>query len=94
MRFVGGKSFVQQGQMQAADGALYPLWVDRVRSSMTPLRVAFGSPDYFVLAADERVAQWLSISPALVLVIDGQAVQIVLDGDGESAPVATPDPVG
>jgi len=94
VRFVGGKSFVQQGQMQAADGALYPLWVDTAFDpSMTPRRIAFGSADYFALAADERVAQWLSISPALVLVIEGQAVQIiVLDGGSTPTPVATPAP--
>ena len=91
VRFVAGKSFAQQGEAQAADGTRYPFWVDTaLDAGMTPRQVVFGSADYFALAADERVAQWLSISPALVLVIDGEAVQIVLDGASDPVPAATP----
>ena len=91
VRFVAGKSFAQQGEAQAADGTRYPFWVDTaLDAGMTPRQVVFGSADYFALAADERVAQWLSLSPALVLVIDGQAVQIVLDGASDPVPAATP----
>lgn len=93
VRYMGGKSFVQQGYAQTADGAVYPLWVDTtLDAGMTPRRIVFGSAAYFDLAADARVAQWLSISPALVLVIDGQPVQIVLNGDSDLSPVATPAP--
>ncbi|MBI3960623.1 MAG: VWA domain-containing protein [Chloroflexi bacterium] len=95
VRFVAGKSFVQKGDVQAADGTLYSLWVDTaLDTGMTPRRVAFGSAEYFALAADAQVAQWLSLSPALVLVIDGQPVQIVLDGAGDPVPAvqSTPEP--
>ncbi len=87
VRYVAGKSFVQVGQVQAADDSLYPLWVDTaLTGEMTPRPIPFGSAAYFALAGDARVAQWLSLSPTLVVVIDGEAVQIVLDGAGDPIP--------
>ncbi len=95
VRYVAGKSFAQKGEVQAADGTLYPLWVDTaLTGEMTPRQIPFGSDEYFALAADAQVAQWLAVSPALVVVIDGEAVQIVLDGSGDSLPTATPGTSG
>ncbi len=91
VRYVAGKSFVRQGNVQAADGTLVELWVDTaLDESMTPRPIVFASPAYFVLAGDRQVAEWLSVSPALVLVIDGDAVQIVLDGGDDSSQPAQP----
>ncbi len=93
VRFVAGKSFAQKGEIQAADGTLYPLWVDTaLTGEMTPRSISFGSDEYFALASDARTAQWLAISPALVLVIDGEAVQIVLDGASDPAPAGSAVP--
>lgn len=97
MRFVASKSFVSKGEVQAADGAIYTLWVDTaLDDAMTPRPLVFGGEEYFALAQDRQVAQWLSLSPALVVVIDGEAVQVVpgeVDGTAASDPssVAQPD---
>ena len=94
VRYLAGKSFVQKGNAQAPDGALYPLWIDTaLAEGMPSRRVVFGSADYFALAQDERAAQWLSLSPALVVVIDGEAVQVVLEGSEQPAPAEEPSPV-
>jgi len=91
VRFVAGKSFVQKGQVQAADGTLIDLWVDTaLDEGMTPRPVAFASAEYFALAEEVQVARWLSLSPALVLVIDGAAVQIVPDDAGVTASPVQP----
>lgn len=93
VRYAGGKSFAQKGEVQAADGTAYPLWVDTALTvEMTPRPVSFGSDEYFALASNPQVAQWLAVSPALVVVIDGEAVQILLDNGGEPAPDATAVP--
>ncbi len=93
VRYAAGKSFAQKGEVQAADGSLHLLWVDTaLTAEMTPRPISFGSAEYFALAADDRVAQWLAVSPALVVVIDGEAVQIVLDNPSEPAPDATAAP--
>ncbi len=78
VRFVGGKTFVQRGWVEGADGAAIELWVDTAyEADSEPEIVAFGSEDYFNLAADDTVAQWLSVSPELILVLeDGSAVRI------------------
>lgn len=93
VRYAAGKSFAQKGEVQAADGSLHPLWVDTsLTAEMRPRPVSFSSAEYFALAADEQVAQWLALSPALVVVIDGEAVQIVLDNASEPAPDAVAAP--
>ena len=91
VRYAAGKSFAQKGEVQTADGVGYPLWVDTaLTAEMTPRPVSFGSDEYFALTSDARVAQWLALSPALVVVIGGEAVQIVLDSGSEPAATATP----
>ena len=77
LRFVAGKSFVQQGLVEGADGALLPLWVDTAYREEMPLEtVPFGSEAYFKLAARREVAEWLSVSPELILVVEGKALRI------------------
>ena len=87
-RYVGGKTFVQQGWTTTADGSTVPFWADVDYRSDMPLRwVVFGSDEYFALAADPDVAQWLALGPEIVFV-DGQgagAVRVTTDADGGGA---------
>ncbi len=77
IRYVAGKSFVQRGMVEGADGVLLPLWVDTSYQEEMPLEtVAFGSDAYFQLAARRNVGEWLSVSPELILVVDGKALRI------------------
>lgn len=93
VRYAAGKSFAQKGEVQAADGTRHPLWVDMaLTAEMTPRPISFGSAEYFALASNPQAAQWLAVSPALVVVIDGEAVQIVLDNADDPAPDATAAP--
>jgi Ca-activated chloride channel family protein len=78
VRFVAGKSFVQRGWVEGVEGQPMALWVDTGYSAESePEIVEFGSERYFALAQDDNVAQWLSISPELILVLDnGTQVRI------------------
>ncbi len=87
VRFVAGKTFIQQGRITGADGNPLALWVDSAyREEMTLIPIPFGSDAYFALAADPAMAAWLAISPELTLVWDGVAYRI------SSAPVSSPGP--
>ncbi|MCC9075324.1 VWA domain-containing protein [Litorilinea aerophila] len=78
VRFVNGKTFGRQGQVPGPDGEGLILWVDTAyEESMAVETVIFGSPRYFQLAEDPDMAQWLAISPELVVVVDaGHAIRI------------------
>ncbi len=70
VRFVGGKTFVQQGIVTAADGQPLALWVDTGFEATMPIEtVIFGSPRYFELAQQPTMARWLAISAELIVVI-------------------------
>jgi Ca-activated chloride channel homolog len=92
VRYLAGKSFVQQGWMTTADGENVPFWVDTLyEENMATRSLLFGSELYFSSAADATVAQWLSLSPEMILVIDGEAVRITTSEDaGFTSPLATP----
>lgn len=71
VRFVGGKTFVQRGWVEGAEGEPVALWVDTAYTAESePEVVPFGSDRYFELAQDDTVAQWLSVSPEMILVLD------------------------
>lgn len=94
VRYVAGKTFVQQGTMTGPDGASYPFWVDTLYAEgMAQETVIFGSDAYFDLAAQADVARWLSISPELLVVHDGKALHITLEADSQGAPVEPASPV-
>ena len=82
-RYVGGKTFVQQGWATTADGNVVPFWVDTGYQPEMPMRwVVFGDDAYFALAADPDAAQWLSLGSEMVFVDDqGGAVRITTDAD-------------
>ena len=96
VRFVAGKSFVQQGWITTADGDTVPFWVDTRYDESLPARtLTFGSDAYFSAAADPVTAQWLSLSPEMTIVIEGEAVRVTTYDDGSPAPtspLATPEP--
>ncbi len=81
VRYVAGNSFTQQGSIVTAAGETVPFWVDTLYdASATPRSVIFGSDAYFALVADPTVAQWLSLSPEMVVIVDGEALRITLEG--------------
>jgi len=84
-RYVGGRTFIQQGWATTADGSVVPFWVDTGYQPEMPMRwVAFGEDDYFALAADADVAQWLSLGPEIVFV-DGQGTAVRVTTDAAEA---------
>jgi Ca-activated chloride channel family protein len=94
VRYLAGKSFVQQGWATTAQGETVPFWVDTLYEETMPTRtLVFGSDAYFTSAADRSVAQWLSLSPEMIVVIDGNVIRITTHEDGGStSPLATPIP--
>ncbi|MCP4165550.1 MAG: VWA domain-containing protein [Chloroflexi bacterium] len=97
-RYVGGKSFSFQGMVTRPDGTASEFWVDHAYKTSMPVQpVLFGSEAYFELAAEPDVAQWLAISPELVLVIDDTAYRIssqetIADQPHTISPLPTPTP--
>ncbi len=99
VRFVNGKTFVQQGLIQAASGEAVGFWVDTVYTNAMPLEnVVFGSAQYFQLASDSDMAQWLAISPEMVIVeANGTALRITAQEGNHvdqlpTSPLLTPAP--
>jgi Ca-activated chloride channel family protein len=98
MRYVAGKTFVRQGSISAPSGETLGFWVDTTYTSEMGLQwVLFGSDAYFALAAEPGVAEWLSVSPELVVVLpDGRAVRITTSEEvagQHPEPSATATPV-
>ena len=72
VRYVGGKAFVQRGWVEGEGGVPVALWVDTAYDAETePEVVPFGSDRYFELAQDDLVAQWLSVSSEMIIVLAG-----------------------
>lgn len=94
VRYLAGKSFVQQGWVQGPAGRDVPFWVDTAYGEGLSLRtVQFAGEEYFTLIADPDVATWLSLSPEMVLVYQGEALRITSDStavDSENAPADVP----
>lgn len=78
VRYVGGKTFVRQSLIQTVEGQTVALWVDtRYTEGMAIETVTFGSARYFELAKQPQTAQWLAISPELIIVTaPGKALRI------------------
>ena len=93
VRTVGAKTFVWH------DDA----WTDTVfdAGKMTPVKIGFGSDDYFeLLAARPEWGRYFALGSRVVVVLDGTAYEVV-EGEGDpieistqAAPAATPGPVG
>jgi len=98
VRFVNGKSFTFQQMVTTPDGRNEELWVDNsYRESISPQTILFGSDEYFELAKDHDTAQWLAVSPEMLLVIDENAYRITSDAELNhdatlKAPTSTPPP--
>lgn len=95
VRYAGGRAFVQQGWVAAADGTQYPFWVDTQYNDPVALTtVTFGSDEYFALAEDPALAEMLALSPEMVIVQpDGSGLRITTVGsDDQGEPAATPAP--
>lgn len=78
VRYVNGKTFVRQAQVEGVDGRLYDLWVDTTYSEKMKVEtVLFGSTRYFALLRQPEMAAWLAISPELVIVVGpNEAVRV------------------
>lgn len=84
IQYSGAKTFVLQ------DG----VWMDTTYDpeKMTPVKVAFLSPDYFRLAkSSPEIGSALALGERMVIVVDGQAIEIV--AEGTDAPILELKPV-
>jgi Ca-activated chloride channel family protein len=58
-----------RSHLASADGVTRPLWVDTAYDDAMDLTtVEFGSDAYFALFDNPDLAQWLAISPELIVV--------------------------
>jgi Ca-activated chloride channel family protein len=97
--FVAGKTFVQQGWVSGDDGISLPLWVDTAYTQeMSLMWVEFASDEYFALAAQPNMAEWLAVGQEIVIVVtDTQAIRVTTnreemsrEGNTPLSPLATP----
>ncbi len=80
VRYMNGKTFTFQQFVTTPDGRTEELWVDNsYQESISPKVILFGSDEYFELAESHDAAQWLAISPELVLVIEETTYRITSD---------------
>lgn len=98
-QFVSGKTFVQQGWVSGPDGTSLPFWVDTAyKKEMRLLWVEFGSDNYFALAQQPNMAEWLAVGHEIVIVVsDTEAIRVTTDakamnqpGNEPLSPLATP----
>jgi Ca-activated chloride channel homolog len=85
VRMVGARTFVYSNDA----------WVDTAfdSGSMQTQQVAFLSPDYFALANSRQdVGAALALDERVIVVVDGQAYEIVSEGD-RTDPIELPAPV-
>jgi len=78
MRYVAGRSFALRAYISADDGSHAELWVDtQYDEAMALTTIEFGSDAYFDLLDEPDMAQWLAISPELIVVTgDASAMRI------------------
>jgi hypothetical protein len=96
VRYVAGKSFNQQGSVTTAEGTVVPFWVDTRYDAAMPVRtIPFGSAQYFALAVDPQVAQWLSLSPEMMLVLNNEVIRVTVQAGeaGDNMPLPSPSTV-
>jgi Ca-activated chloride channel family protein len=69
LRYIAGRTFMLRSHLASADGVTRPLWVDTAYDDAMDLTtVEFGSDAYFALFDNPDLAQWLAISPELIVV--------------------------
>lgn len=69
IRFVAGRSFIMQSLVEAPDGQVLALWVDRAFTpDMPTTTIEFGSDAYFALLDEPGMAEWLTLSPEIIVV--------------------------
>lgn len=69
IRFVAGRSFIMQSLVEAPDGQVLELWVDRTFTpDMPTTTIEFGSDAYFALLDEPGMAEWLALSPEMIVV--------------------------
>ena len=91
VRYVDGKTFTFQQHVTTPDGRTEELWVDNsYQETIRPHVILFGSDEYFELAERSNAAQWLAVSPELVLVIEETAYRITTNP--ELSQNAVPEP--
>jgi Ca-activated chloride channel family protein len=86
VKVVGGKTFLLR------EGT----WIDTTfdPDRMMPLKVGFLSDDYFALVGVRpEWGKYLAVGERVLVVLDGQAYQVVAEGDGERIEIPTPPPI-
>ncbi|MCB0022607.1 MAG: hypothetical protein KDD91_06200, partial [Caldilinea sp.] len=80
MRFVAGRSFAMQSLVQAPDGQVLELWVDQAYTpGMRTTTIEFGSDAYFALLDEPGMAEWLALSPELIVVTgEDEAIRVTV----------------
>ena len=69
VRYIGGKSFLNRGTVADGQNNRLTLWVDLLyNQDMQVETVEFGSDCYFALLQTPGLAEWLALSPELIIV--------------------------
>ncbi|MBE2241026.1 MAG: VWA domain-containing protein [Caldilineaceae bacterium] len=69
IRYVAGRAFMLRSYVSTPAGETLALWVDTAYDeAMEVTTLEFGSDAYFALLDDPDLAQWLAISPELIVV--------------------------
>jgi Ca-activated chloride channel family protein len=98
-QFVAGKTFVQQGWVSGPDGTSLSFWVDTAyKQQMSLMWVEFASDEYFALAQQPNMAEWLAVGQEMVIVVsDTQAIRVTTnaelmtqEGNAPLSPLPTP----
>lgn len=91
-QFVGGKTFVQQGWVSGLDDTSLPFWVDTAyRQNMTLMWVEFASDEYFTLALEPTMAEWLAVGQEMVIVVsETQAIRVTTNAEQMMQPGNSP----
>ena len=78
VRYLGGKTFARRGYAEGADGQPAEFWVDTAYTEEMDLEtVEFASDRYWALLEQPNVAQWLSLSTEMIVVLDnGTALRV------------------
>jgi hypothetical protein len=82
-QFVGGKTFVQQGWVSGPDGTSLPFWVDTAyKQQMSLMWVEFAGDEYFMLAQEPKMAEWLAVGQEMVIVVsETQAIRVTTNAE-------------
>lgn len=71
IRFINGRTFIQRTVVTEDNKTQLTLWVDTLYTEDMQLEtVQFGGDCYFALAQEPQLAEWLALSPDLIIVHD------------------------